>query len=126
MRQLRLSESFCKMLEKTGRDHSTNQNCSGRRTDATRSVNLLDGESSESYGKESDLLVQEKDINVLQKRDPAWAYNMCAGEVIGENTKGHRIWFLNHGDATIRTKYQIRTRDTFGPNTNSAQNFNYL
>ena len=30
------------------------------------------------------------------------------------------------GDATIRTKYQIRTRDGFGPNTNSAQNFNYL
>ena len=30
------------------------------------------------------------------------------------------------GDATIRTKYQIRTRDRFGPKTNSAQNFNYL
>ena len=30
------------------------------------------------------------------------------------------------GDATIRTKYQILTRDTFGPKTNSAQNFNYL
>ena len=30
------------------------------------------------------------------------------------------------GDATIRTKCQIRTRDRFGPKTNSAQNFNYL
>ena len=33
---------------------------------------------------------------------------------------------LGTGDATIRTKYQIRTRDRFGPKTNSAQNFNYL
>ena len=34
--------------------------------------------------------------------------------------------YKKYGDATIRTKYQIRTRDGFGPNTNSAQNFNYL
>ena len=32
----------------------------------------------------------------------------------------------NNGDATIRTKYQIRTRDRFGPKTNSAQTFNYI
>ena len=30
------------------------------------------------------------------------------------------------GDATIRTKYQFRTKDRFGPKKNSAQNFNYF
>ena len=29
-----------------------------------------------------------------------------------------------NGDATIRSKYQIRTRERFGPKTNLAQNFN--
>ena len=33
---------------------------------------------------------------------------------------------LQIGDATIRTKYQIRTRDRFAPNTNSAQKIIYL
>ena len=33
---------------------------------------------------------------------------------------------IYYGDATIRTKYQIRTRDRFGPKTNSAHNFSYL
>ena len=29
------------------------------------------------------------------------------------------------GDATVRTKYQIRTRDRFRPKKNLAQNYNY-
>ena len=33
---------------------------------------------------------------------------------------------MENGDATARTKYQIRTRHRFGPKTNLAQNFNYL
>ena len=40
----------------------------------------------------------------------------------GETQDLYRVFV----DATIRTKYQIRTRDRFGPKTNSAQNLNYL
>ena len=40
--------------------------------------------------------------------------------------KNFHFTCLPQVDATNRTKYQIRTRDRFGPKTNSAQNFNYL
>ena len=36
------------------------------------------------------------------------------------------LQLILNGDATIRTKYQIRTKVEFGPKTNSDPNFNYL
>ena len=43
-----------------------------------------------------------------------------------ENYDASNIQDNKNGDGIIRTKYQIRTRDRFGPKTNSAQKFNYL
>ena len=57
-----------------------------------------------------------------------------AGPVLRQLTISSQLWNILaslmvrviDGDATIRIKYQIRTKNKFGSKTNSAQIFNYL
>ena len=49
------------------------------------------------------------------------SFRPYSNDILCENTKTLVITkvFINEGDATIRTKYQIRTKVEFGPKSNS-------